>query len=510
MNSTSRVVNSSRNIIVSVTCQIVTLAFSFITRTFFIHLLGSEYLGLNGLFSSVLSVLSMADLGFSSAITFALYKPIAENDIDKINSLIYYFKRVYRVISVVVAIIGLLCIPFLKYIVNSNIDVNTVLYVYVLQLTNTVFSYLCIYKSTLLMADQRVYITKIVNTIFLIIANLIEIAVLFLFHSYVAYLIVQLSCTILSNITIMVIANRLYPFLRKQAMPISREEKHNIINGVKALFIYRVAGIILNATDNILISTLISTAVVGLYSNYTLVSGSISGIITLALDAVVASIGSLTVQKDIHYAKKNFETLQLICFWLHALISICLFLLLDDFICVWIGQQYILGKWVCLMIVLSIYIPGMMKVIASFRDTTGLYVKTKYVFVFASIINLFLSIFLGKTMGLIGILLATSISRLVTSVPYEPYVLYKFYFNESVTSYFFEQIKYLIILFITGIVCYFATAYIVVNSLFSFILKGCIVFILTNIFFYIAFHNNPAFLDVVSKIKFLLPFNKKS
>ena len=504
MNSKSRVVNSTRNIVVTVVCQLTTLLFSFVTRTFFIRWLGSEYLGLNGLFSSILSVLSMADLGFGAAISFALYKPIAGNDTEKIKSLVQYFKKIYRVIAVIVAILGAGCIPFLKYIVNSSVSINAVLYVYALQLANTVVSYLCVYKSTLLMADQRVYITKIINSVFLLIANVVQIAVLFVFRSYAGYLIVQLCATVGSNVAITIISDRVYPFLKEPAAPVDNTLKNDIISGVKSLFIYRIAGITLTTTDNILISMLISTSVVGVYSNYTLISGSLAGIVALVFDAVMGSIGSLTAQENINNSKKNFETIQLMCFWIYALISICLFLLLDDFIRIWIGEKYVLGKIVCLMIVLSIYIPGIMKVVAAFRDTTGLYAETKYVFVVASAINLVLSVVLGKVIGLVGILAATSISRLLTSVPYEPYILYKLYFKQQVRSYYISQVKYLVILIVSASIAYLFSWFFTVDSALIFIVKASVIFVVTNICFLIAFRKNPEYKDILSKIKFVL------
>lgn len=501
MNTNSRTKNTVINITVSVVCQIIMLILSFIVRTFFIKLLGADYLGVNGLFSNILSILSMADLGIGAAITFALYKPIAENDEKKIQAYMNFFKLIYRIIAGIVFVLGCLCIPFLGYLINLSEEIPNLTLIYILQLLSTTASYICIYKSTLLIADQRTFITKIINALGVIIADILELLILIATHNYFGYLIMQLVSTIITNIITSVVADRMYPFLKRNDARLPIKEKKKLFSGIKAMIIYRIAGVILNATDNILISILISTTVVGIYSNYTMISGTINSFATLVDESLKGSIGSLTTEKNIENSRKNFKTLSLFNFWLYGFIAICLLILLNDFIALWLGKDFLLSKITVIAIVLNIYVPGSLMIVANFRDTTGIYMKTKYVYVFASIINLILSIVLGMEFGLSGIIFATSISRLVTSGWYEPWVLYKDYFKISVADFYLLQIRNFFILIISFIIVFFITKLIPTGSILLFMVKLSVCVVLVNVLFFLFFYQKEEFNDLLARIR---------
>lgn len=504
MNEKGRVHNSIINISVTVVCQIVNLLLSFIVRTYFIKLLGADYLGVNGLFSNILSVLSMADLGLGAAITFALYKPIAQNDIDQICALMNFFKKTYRIIAFAVFFIGCLCIPFLDLLVNLPEEIPNLTRIYLLQLLNTAASYLCVYKSTLLIADQRTFITKIINTLGIVLADVLELVILYYTHSYMGYLIMQLISTLVINSCLSVSADKYYPFLKYNDKKLPKEQQKNIFVGVKAVFIYRVAGVILNATDNILISVLISTTYVGFYSNYILICGCISGLASLIFEALKGSIGSLVAEENLKHMKKNFDVLSLMNFWIYGFIVICLYTLIDDFILLWLGNTYLLEKQAVFAIILSIYVPGIMLVVAHFRDATGMFIETKYIHVCAAIINLVLSVILGKKMGLTGIVLATSIARLLTSVLYEPYILYKKYFKSNPLEFYIKQIKFILILLGAYIGTWCLIRNISAVTFGGFILKTVICVIICNLFFFVVFWKTDEFQSILLKAKGLI------
>lgn len=507
LNNKSRTINSAKNIAITIICQLVNLVLGFVVRTYFIKLLGADYLGINGVFGNILSVLSMADLGIGAAISFALYKPIAEGDIEQIKAYMNFFKKTYRVIAILVFGIGCLCIPFLGVLVNLPSDVANLTVIYLLLLSNTAVTYLCAYKQTLLIADQRNYVNKLIATFGIVLANILEILILYITHSYIGYLIMQLASTIIVNICTSIVADKYYPFLRKNHNKLEKVKKKNLFKGIKAMVIYRVAGVVLNATDNILISVLISTTVVGLYSNYTMLCGCVSGVAALIFEAIKGSVGSLIAEKDIRNAKKNFDAIGLFNFWIYAFATICLLGLLNDFITLWLGKEYILSNWIVLATVLNIYIPGIMIVVGNFRDTTGLYVKTRYVYVFAAAINLVVSIILGKLMGVVGIIFASSIARILTSVAYEPFVLFKYYFKKRPMEYYMMQFRYLIIMIATFITTHYLAKLVPTSTWIYFILKASIYVIVPNIIFYMLFRKSNEFSVLKSKVQGLLRLN---
>lgn len=501
MNKKGRMQNSAINISVTILCQVINLALSFVVRTYFIKLLGNDYLSVNGLFTNILSILSMADLGIGAAITFALYKPIAQNDIKEICALMNFFRKTYIIIAAVVFGIGCLCIPFLEVLVTLPEKIPHLTLIYILQLLNTAISYLCVYKSTLLIADQRSFITKIINTLGIILANVLELIILYYTHSYIGYLLMQLLTTFVSNFCLSITADKYYPFLKKNKEQLPEKQQKNIFTGVKAILIYRIAGVILNATDNVLISVLISTVYVGLYSNYTLISGCISGLASVFFEALKGSIGSLTAEGNIKNAKKNFDAISLVNFWIYGFISLCLFVLFNDFIQLWIGVEYLLSWYTVFAIVLGVYLPGVMLVVAHFRDATGLYIETKYIHVYAAIINLILSVILGTQIGLTGIILATSIARLLTSVMYEPVVLYKKYFKCSCIGFYVKQIRNLVILCLAYVVVFGITYNISEVTIGWFITKAIVCAIVPNVLFLAVFWRTEEFQTVYSKMK---------
>ena len=504
MNQNSRTKNSAINIIVSIACQVSTLALSFLVRTIFINLLGADYLGINGLFGNIFSFLSLSSLGISAIITFALYKPIARNDIKKIQAYMKFFKFSYRIIALIVFFLGCAFIPFLGYLVNVPNNIPHINLIYFLMLINTASTYLCVYKTTLMIADQRIFVTKIIATIGVVLANILELLILVFTHNFIGYLIMQLVSTWITNIITSLVADKYYPFLRNNHEKLNKSEKKDILNGVKAIIIFTLAGFVLNSTDNILISVLVSTTMVGYYSNYTLITGAVAGFANLILEAIKGSIGSLTASENIENSKRNFKTLSLFNFWLYCLISLSLLFLLNDFIVIWIGPEYVLPNYTVLVIVLNIFVQGSMMIIQNYRDTTGLYKKTKFVHMFAAAINIVLSILFGFWFGITGILVATCIARLCTSVWYEPKVVFRDYFKESVRGFITMEIKYLCVTIITGVILYFVLGFLPTGNILFFIIKlvCCVTFI--NLLLFIVFFKTSEFKDLLDKIKALL------
>ena len=434
--SSGRVKNSIRNIIYRLISQVATILLRFISRSIFIYVLGVEYLGINGLFSEILQMLSLADLGFGTAMVFSMYKPLAEQDETKIAQLVQLYKKVYTIIAVVITGIGLALVPFLQYIVNLDSDIPYLKVYYVLYLANTVASYLVVYKTCILNADQKNYLVSKYNTIFNFISVVMCSIFLIITHNFMIYLIVQVGITYANNFYQSHVAQKLYPFINKRVPQLPKDERRNIFENVKSVFIYKFATTMVSSTDNTLISILIGTAAVGYYSNYNMIISNITLILNIIFSSITASLGNLVVENNTEKNYSVYKTMQFISFILSTTAIAGTYLLISDFISVWLGEEFLLDNLVRAAIVINMYFSIVLMPIWSYREATGMYNQTKYVMVVTALVNLVLSVALGEWIGLAGILLATSAARLLTYFWYEPKLLFKQFFNKKVSNYY--------------------------------------------------------------------------
>lgn len=455
MNKKSRSSNAIKNIIVALLCQGLTFVFSFATRTIFIDLLGDEYNGLTSFFQNVVAMLSFTELGVGTAIIYALYKPVAENNIEKLKSLMDFYKNVYRILAVIILSLGVLVTPTLKFFLETDVPLGNVSLYFLIYLCNTSVSYLFIYKSSILNADQRNRTVKLITTIFLVLRNVVEIAVLLLTHSFVAYLCVQLICTILNNLTISTVANKYYPWLKEKATKLDKTERKGIFDDVKSMFVYRVGGILLNNSASLIMSKIVGVVILGFYSNYNLFIGAATTLLELVFHALTGSLGNLNSSRDTKSSEKVLRECNFMAFFLYTICAVGMFVLLDDVVYIWLGPERLLGKSVCFAMVANLYIFGMLQGVMAYRTTTDLFRITKYIILVTCTLNIVLSILMGIKWGLFGILIATSIARLATNFWYEPLMLYKKIFNMPASKHFLTQAKYFATTLISGAITYF-------------------------------------------------------
>lgn len=504
--SKSRTVNSIRNTMFGAISQVINTILSFIARTIFIKTLGAEYLGVNGLFTNILTILSFAELGIGNAIIFSMYKPVAEENTEKVKSLMSLYKKSYNIIGIIVAIAGLCIIPFMKFIITDvpNIKEN-IIFIYCLFLANTSLSYFFTYKKSIIMAHQNDYIINIYNIGFYITKTILQSIFLYVTHNFIIYLLIQIACTLLENILISTKANKEYKYLKdKNVEKISKEEKNNIFKNVKALVLYKFGSVILNGTDNILISSMVGVVSVGLVSNYTLVITAVTSVIAQMLNGFTSSIGNLNAIGTTEAKEKTFKELFLIGVWVFGFCGLGLLLFLNYFIELWIGTGYLLSYGVVIALVSHFYINGIQNAAYVYRTTMGLFRRGKYTPIVAAIINIILSIILCKFMGLAGIFFATSISRLVTTTWYDPYMIYKLEFKKSPREYYLKYIKYFIIIIINYIICKIILDFMVGFGIGNFILKLLIFTIISNIIFIMFFYKTEEYKGVCNRIQGIL------
>lgn len=497
---TSRTKNSIINMIASIGYQALILLLSFLSRTIFIKVLGEGYLGINGLFTNILSVLSLAELGIGTAIIYNMYKPVTENDTDKICRLVNYYKKLYNTIALLVTILGLLVLPFFKYLIKLDEPIDNIKLYYILFLINTVSSYLFVYKTSVIIVHQKEYITKIFSSIINVISFFVQIIVLVLFKNYAIYILVGIICSVINNAFCAYKAQKMYPYISEKK-ELEKKEKETIWKNIKSMFCYKVGGVILNNTDNILISSMISTTMIGFCSNYILIVEAVKKITSLFFTSIQASIGNLNAEANAEKQYEVFRMLNLGSFAIYGFCSICLAILLQDFIFLWLGEKFILNINIAYITVFNFYITGMLYPIWNYRETIGLFNDTKYIMFFASGVNLILSILGGLYFGVAGILLATAIARITTNMWYEPYKLFKIYFKKNVLKYYFTQIEQCIeLIIIIAIIKCILDRVIIENMYFRFILKMVLCVIIAAVFLFLRIVKTKEFKSIKVRI----------
>ncbi len=504
MNQKSRTSNSIKNIIFALCCQVSGALLGFVTKTIFLNILGDTYNGMLGFFANIVSVLSLAELGLGAAIVFALYKPIAERNTPRLQSLMGFYKKVYTYIAGIVLVMGLLLLPFLPLLTEDIADGSLVYIYYVIYLLNTVTSYLFIYKSALLNADQRNRIVRLVNMAYTILRNVIEIGVLLLTRNFVLYLFVQLCCTIGNNFTISFIANKLYPWLKKRGEKLEKAETKKIFSDVKSVVLYKIGGVLLNNTDNILINLIVGLVAVGYFSNYMMIVGLITTVLELMFSATVGSVGNLNASSSKEHSKSVYNIMGFIGFWIYTFCAISMFVLIDDVVCLWIGQSRVLGTAVSLALALNLFVVGLLQGTMVFRNTTGLFRKAKFIIIITAGVNIILSIGLGYVGGIAGIVFATSIARLTTNFWYEPYILHRDIFKTKAKGYFIKTAKYIIVAGIAGVATYFLANLITQSGFIGLVYKAMICVSVPNIILLVAFCRSVEFKELWARLKSLL------
>lgn len=445
----SRLNNVKSNLKFGVYSNFLSVFISFITRTIFIYTLGEVYLGLNGLFTNILGVLSLADLGIGNAITFSLYKPISENDERKIGQIMSLFGSAYKIIGLCILFMGSLLIPFLHVFVNfsKDIDINYHL-IYILFLLNSVFTYLFFtYKSTVIYASQKGYAATKYEIKYTILTLLLQIFVLSFFKNYYFYLIIPIIMNILKNYKISVIANEMFPILcNKKHDKLEKSEKKEIIRNIYSISMFKISSVIYNSTDDILISSFISTIIVGYYSNYMMVINIVKNFLSIIFNSVTASIGDINVSESDEYKYNIFQKLNTLNFILYSFCFINLYFLINPFIEIWIGRQYILEKSTVMLICLSFLITGLNNVINIYKDACGLFWETRYRALMTAIVNLISSLVLVNFIGISGVLLGTILAYIITIYTIDPVIVFKKVFHRQVKEYYISLIKNLLII----------------------------------------------------------------
>ncbi|MBR4618656.1 MAG: oligosaccharide flippase family protein [Bacilli bacterium] len=460
-----RTSNSIRNSFSATLQTLVTMIVGFIAQTIFIRLLGAEYLGLNGLFTNILSMLSIFELGIGNAIVYNLYKPIADNDIGKIKSLMRFYKKAYNIIAILVLVFGLVIVPFLPlFVKNVTVDINITI-VYILFLMSSVASYVLTYKRSLIYANQKNYIINYLHAGYIVILNVLQLLVLYLFKNYYIYLLLKIVCQLLENIILNVIANKMYPYLKdNDASKLDKKTEKSIFKKIKALFFHKVGSYIVLGTDNLIISTFIGIVVVGYYSNYYMVINAVNTFGFQIITSAVASIGNLLVTENAEKTYSVFKKIRFLNFWIACFSAICILNLMQPFIRLWAGSKYLLSTAVLIVLVFNYYQKMMRRSYAAFKDASGTWEEDKYVPIVESILNVVFSIVFLKMFGLVGVFVGTIVSGFAVWCYSYPKFVYKKLFKRSYLDYSKETIAYILTFVLLATITYLCTKLFIFNN----------------------------------------------
>lgn len=499
----SRRTNFYSNISIGVIQKAVNAVAVFINRTIFIYTLGMAYLGVNGLFTDILTIFSLAELGIGNAITYHLYKPLASGDKEEIKSLMFFYKICYRVIGCIILIAGLCLLPFVENIitdVDSAIQVNLNI-VFLLYLIDTVTSYLFFaYKSTLISAAQMAYKSQIVEIIYSIASVILFSGVLLLTHNFLFYLMVKIGSNIVKNIVISKRNDKFFPLLKeKEHKKFPKDKIKEIARNIYAVFVGKISNTILTSTDSIIISKYIGTLTVGVIDNYRVITSNITSLVGIVTGAMLPAVGDMAACESREECKARFKRYNFLCFWVYSLLAICMFFTFNPFITAWIGGDKILAQTTVLVFVLNFWLDFILQMVYLFRAAYGLYKYGEYLQLMGAVCNIFLSIKLIPSMGVTGVLLATTITNLPTFL--YPFYLFKYGFRSSAKEYYINLLAQfttmLIACGLSGFLCQFLT----MGGFLEFVLKGFTCAIVTNAIFFLAFFKTKEFNFIKSELK---------
>lgn len=467
----------------------------FVCRMVFVKCLSADYLGVNGLFSNIITMLSLAELGVSTAIGYALYKPMADNDEEKLASLMAFYSKAYRAIGTAIFALGVLLMPFLHVIIQEQPNIKESIYLlYLINLFSTASTYFFSYRTSLLVVAQRNYIVGATNYAITIVQSILQIAALLLFRNYVSYLLIQMAGTLTFNVIVSRIAVKYFPFLReKGAKPLPKGERKVLFGNIRDLMIYKVSSLMVNSTDNILITIFSGLATTGIASNYTMLVGILNSLLGQIFNGLTASVGNHNASESGEKRYQMFSFLNMINFWFFGWAALGIFFCSSDLVQLCFGEEYVLSLEIPLVIALNFYTVGMMNAIWTYKFTMGLFRYGRFTQCITGVLNIVFSVFFGMSWGLFGILIATTAARLCTNLWYDPYALYVHGFGKKPILYLKKYLGYLGVLMIAAMGCQLSCLVVGGPLIVRTVLKMALCTLVSNGVFVIAFHRTPEF-----------------
>ena len=400
------------------------------------------------LYSEILTMLSLAELGVGTALNYSLYGPVARGEREKIKSYMQLYKKAYRTIAIVIAVIGLALVPFLPWIVK-NADYLTLRQLriyYLLFLFNTVTTYFVAYKYSLANAEQKNYIQTNADAISKAVSVVLQLLGLLVLPNYLLYLLIQVGVSLGQKIFISCYLNRKYPLLlEKNVEPLTKEETGAVVDKTKALMLHRIGDMARLQTDAIIISSCLGVVWVGLIGTYKMIVNSVSGYVNLIFNSVISSFGNLIATESREKQFQLFLVYRFFAIWVYGFSAVGFFLLLSPLVELYVGADRVLATSIIAWYLTDYFFKGERVVLSNFKTAAGVFEQDKYLSILQGIVNLVLSIALVFKIGLAGVFIGTVVSGLIANIT-KPIIIYRVCFEKSAFSYFQESIKYLLVI----------------------------------------------------------------
>lgn len=430
-----------QNVAVSLFFKILLTGAAILERRLLIEYTGNDVNGLNSLFASIIGCLSVAELGIGGAITFCMYKPIVEGKSSTVAALYQLFKKLYFCVGILIAIAGIALTPFLNVFANDYEAINENMCItFILMLISVVLTYTYSAKTSLLNAHKYEYITTTINSTGMIVQYTLQIVVLMKTHSFTYYLVCRIIAVLFQWVVTDFVAKKRYDVICKaKRCPLDQETKQEVTRSIKAAFMHKIGTVLVNSADSIIISTLIGVAILGKYSNYTVIVTAMFGIITLFFTPLTSVVGHCCVSEDKEKIAKYFENFYSVNLCVGLIFFMGYYSIIDDLIVVCFGEGLVLERSIPFIITVNYFVQFMRKSTILFRDATGTFYYDRYKPIFEGVLNVALSVVLAHTMGIVGVIVATIITNLLICHVVEPLVLYKHKFFKSPIKHYVKR-----------------------------------------------------------------------
>lgn len=497
-----RTKNASRNIIFGVILKLYQIIAPFLMRTAMIYFMGVEYLGLSSLFISILSVLSLAELGVGSAMVYSMYKPIALDEHDTICALMKLYRTYYRFIGLIIAVVGGMLTPYIPKLISGDIPEGINIYVlYLLNLATTTISYwMFAYKNSILQAHQRIDVISKVSLFTCTVQYGLQILMLLLFHNYYYYIIVMLGTQMLTNVVTAYYANKIYPNYVPKGT-VDKDKIKEINKRIKDLFTARIGGVIYDSADTIVISAFLGLSVLAVYQNYFYIINSITGFITVIFNACTAGIGNSIVMESKTKNYGDFKKFTFIICWISGFCSCCLISLYQPFMELWVGKRLMLSFSVTICFVVYFFVRQLNSLFNLYKDASGMWHEDRFRPLIASIANLLLNLILVNYIGIYGVILSTVIAILCIGMPWLLHNLFTVIFEKKeMKKYFKSLLLYCFIVFLSCIITYFVCHFIRGSLPVTILFRGIICVILPNLLYFVIYRKTYEYQELLTMV----------
>lgn len=499
--------NSTRNAMTAAITQIVMGVASFVERMVFNQCFITDYLGFYSLFRNVISVFAVAELGLSIAIAYALYTPFAEDDYDEITAILSFFKKIYRTVGTIILVCGLVFMMFIQYFVKTDVSISSVRIYFMVFLLTTVIEYWFYYKSILFSASQKEYITTLLTNFCWAAMYCVQIAISILTHDFLLYSICMFSFTLIRCIAVNIIANKKYSFIKRKAGKLSKDSRKKILYNVKGLIATKVGSVISDSTNGVLISAMIGSTVLGMFSNYQMITRALAGFTKIIPNAITASLGNIGATESSDNVANTFHYVDTCLFLLYGLISIVLVNIINPIISIFFGADRCMSTFSALLICILFYLNNIENFFTTYKSSMGLYWYDRYRPIIAGVADLILSLILGSFMGFDGIILGTIIVYIFINIWYEALIIFHHGFNKSVRKYIVSTVFRLILIFSMMGLSLFITGFIPGKGLLNMLARGIVSLILAAAVLLLIYHRNKYVINSIRAIRIYI-FNK--